>query len=55
MRSLIQDKQNEDHVNGVKTKEKTTALFNEVVRIGEEQEKNSDVISQLQMNLETRL
>ncbi len=39
MRTFLQDKLNEDHLTGVKQKEKSTVLFNEIVRLGEEAEK----------------
>jgi hypothetical protein len=39
---MIQDRSNDDHLDGVKQKEKATALFNEMVRIGEEQEKQQE-------------
>ena len=44
MRSLLQDKYSEDHSNTVKQREKSTALFNEVVRLGEEMEKNNEQV-----------
>ena len=34
MRTFLQDKLNEDHLQGIKQKEKSTVLFNEVVRLG---------------------
>lgn len=55
MRQFMQDKINEDHVSNVKNKEKNTVLFNEVVRIGEVNEKHQDVISNLQVGLESRI
>ena len=55
MRTMIQDKQNEDHVLGVKQKEKSTALFNEVVRLGEEHDKVQDSVQQISLNMETRI
>jgi len=39
MRNFLQDKLNDDHLNAIKTKEKSTVLFSEVVRLGEEAEK----------------
>lgn len=39
MRTFLQDKLNEDHLQGIKQKEKSTVLFNEVVRLGQEYEK----------------
>jgi hypothetical protein len=34
MRNFMQTKLSEDHANQVKTKEKSSILFNELVRIG---------------------
>lgn len=34
MRAFLQDKLNEDHLGSIKQKEKSTVLFNEVVRLG---------------------
>lgn len=39
MRGFLQDKLSEDHMNSLKTKEKSTVLFTEVVRLGEQYEK----------------
>lgn len=44
MRSFLQEKLNEDHLNGIKTKEKSTILFNEVVRLGQEYEKQIEFL-----------
>ena len=55
MRSLLQDKYSEDHSNTVKQREKSTALFNEVVRLGEEMEKNTEQMSGLNVDLTNRL
>ena len=39
MRNFLQTKLSEDHADKVKTKEKSSILFNELVRIGQESEK----------------
>ena len=44
MRSFLHEKLNEDHLNGIKTKEKSTILFNEVVRLGQEYEKQIEFL-----------
>lgn len=36
MRNFMQTKLSEDHADKVKTKEKSSILFNELVRIGQE-------------------
>ena len=55
MRSLLQDKYSEDHSNTVKQREKSTALFNEVVRLGEEMEKSTEQLQGLNLDLTNRL
>lgn len=35
MRNFLQSKQSEDHIEKMKSKEKNSILFNEVVRIGQ--------------------
>ena len=39
MRNFLQTKLSEDHAEQAKTKEKSSILFNELVRIGQESEK----------------
>jgi len=39
----------------VKTKEKNTVLFNEVVKLGEQSEKYQEVIQNMQINYESRI
>ena len=39
MRNILQSKMSEDHAEKVKAKEKNSILFNELVRIGQETEK----------------
>jgi hypothetical protein len=55
MRTFLQDKLNEDHLNGIKHKEKSSVLFNEVVRLGQEYEKQIEYLQQLNTNYESRL
>ena len=38
MRNFLQTKLSEDHADKVKTKEKSSSLFNELVRIGQQSE-----------------
>lgn len=47
MRTFLQDKMNNDHLNAIKTKEKSTVLFSEVVRLGEENEKQIELLQNL--------
>jgi len=46
---------NDDHISNVKNKEKNTVLFNEVVRIGEMNEKHQEVLSNIQVGMESRI
>jgi len=39
MRNILQSKLSEDHLDKVKSKEKNSILFNELVRIGQQSEK----------------
>ena len=55
MRGIIQDKVIGDHANQTKEKEKSKALFHEVVRLGENLEKNDEFIHNLTSTLENRL
>jgi len=55
MRILIQDKISEDQQLIMKEREKAKALFNEIVRIGELQEKQSKDIYGLNSELDSRL
>mmetsp|Transcript_2287 Transcript_2287/g.2231 ORF Transcript_2287/g.2231 Transcript_2287/m.2231 type:complete len:189 (+) Transcript_2287:513-1079(+) len=55
MRSFLQEKLNDDHLTGIKSKEKSTVLFNEVVRLGEEADKQNQFYQQLQNNYENRI
>lgn len=55
MRGIIQEKLTEDQNAAIKEREKTKALFNEVVRLGEQQEKTSELLSSNSVGLETRV
>lgn len=55
MRSLIQDKITEDQQLYLKEREKSKALFNEMVRLGEIQEKMSKQLHSGNLDLESRL
>jgi len=55
MRQYLQEKLNEDHVSNVKNKEKNNVLFSEVVRIGEINEKHQEILSNMQVVMESRI
>jgi len=55
MRAYLQDKLSEDHLSSVKQKEKSTVLFQEVVRLGEQYEKQLEQLQNLNMNYENRI
>lgn len=55
MRTFLQDKLNEDHIQTIKSKEKSTVLFNEVVRLGQEYEKQIEFLQNLNQNYEGRI
>ena len=55
MRDVLHDKLGEDQVANVKNKEKNVALFNEVVRLGQELERQSDQLQQLNAAIDTKL
>lgn len=55
MRSYLQEKLNEDHIGTIKQKEKSTVLFNEVVRLGQEYEKQLEFMQSLNQNYENRI
>lgn len=55
MRTFLQEKLNEDHLQGIKQKEKSTVLFNEVVRLGQEYEKQIEFLQNLNQNYEGRI
>lgn len=44
IRQFVQEKLSDDHLTNVKQKEKSTVLFNEVVRLGEEYEKQIEYL-----------
>ena len=55
MRSILQEKLTEDQGFAIKEKERSKTLFHEVVRLGEQQERSSEVIQNLNMALESKL
>jgi len=55
MRGFLQDKLSEDHMNNVKNKEKSTVLFSEVVRLGEQYERQLEQFQQSTLNYESRI
>ena len=55
MRNILQSKVSEDHAVQVKAKEKNSILFNELVRIGQESEKQQVALSGLNVQLEERI
>lgn len=55
IRALIQDKISSESREAVKNKEKAQALFGEVVRLGEQQERNADVLQKIGSVFEQRI
>lgn len=55
MRNFMQTKVSEDHAEQVKSKEKNSILFNELVRIGQDAERQQSQLSQLNVALEERI
>ena len=55
MRNFLQTKLSEDHAEQVKTKEKSSILFNELVRIGQDSEKQQRQLQGLNHQLEERI
>ena len=55
LRTYLQEKLNGDHLQNIKQKEKSTVLFNEVVRLGEEYEKQIEFLQSLNQNFENRI
>ena len=55
MRGFLQDKLSEDHMNNFKNKEKSTVLFSEVVRLGEQYERQLEQFQQSTLNYESRI
>ena len=47
MRNFMQTKLSEDHADKVKTKEKSSILFNELVRIGQENDNQKNSLQSL--------
>jgi len=55
MREIIAEKLGEDQITHAKNKEKNIALFNEVVRIGQDLEKFSSQLQQVSMTMDVKL
>ena len=55
LRMMVQEVQNDDQVDKTKNNEKSAAMFQEVVRIGVEQEKMIENLQNLNTNLESQL
>lgn len=55
MRSFLQGKLSDDHLSSIKLKEKSTVLFNEIVRLGEDSEKQVEFLQGLNQNFENRI
>ena len=47
MRNFLQQKISEDQTNGSKLNEKNTVLFNEMVRLGQENEKYAERVNNM--------
>ena len=55
MRQFLQQKISEDHANSAKVNEKNSVLFNEMVRLGQENEKYSERVQAMQSTYEQRI
>lgn len=55
MRNFLQTKLSEDHADKVKTKEKSSILFNELVRIGQDADLQKQSLQALNHHLEQRI
>ena len=55
MRTFLQTKISEDHADKLQSKEKNSILFNELVRIGQENEKHANQLQGLNTQLEQRI
>lgn len=55
MRELLQTKVTSEQSELVKEREKSKALFFEVVRLGEQSERQNEIINNVNLGLETRL
>ena len=55
MRSILQEKLTEDQGFAIKEKERSKTLFHEVVRLGEQQERNAEMYQNLNLALEAKL
>jgi len=55
MRQFLQQKISEDYQNNTKSQEKNSVLFNEMVRLGQENEKYSERVATMQQSYEARI
>lgn len=55
MRNILQSKMSEDHADKVKAKEKNSILFNELVRIGQDNERQNQGLQSLNQQMEERI
>ena len=55
MRQFLQQKISEDHANSAKVNEKNSVLFNEMVRLGQENEKYAERVQAIQSTYEQRI
>ena len=55
MRQFLQQKISEDHANSAKVNEKNGVLFNEMVRLGQENEKYAERVQAIQATYEQRI
>ena len=55
MRQFLQQKISEDHANSAKVNEKNSVLFNEMVRLGQENEKYAERVQAIQATYEQRI
>lgn len=55
MREIIQEKLSEDQASSLKERERAKTLFHEVVRLGEQQERASEMIQNVNLSWETKI
>lgn len=54
MREILQEKLSEDQQTALKERERAKTLFHEVVRLGEQQERNNEMLQNVNLALETK-
>ena len=55
VRAILQDRLSEEQMGSIKQKEKSAALFTEVVRLGETQNKTEEEVQKLHLAIESRI